>query len=285
MRPYSRSSSGYIVTKGLVNSEKDGWNFRLNNDNPAKWVVGKNGFSGGSAGFWSFNNKNAVTTIKADADFDIDTWLSTGTTTGKGMSIDTAGWTDPEASYTITVNNCIIGVKPLTVLGGGKFVCNYTPQKANGQNYPYSGAITVTNTATLAINPGKYPTTGAITLNEGTTLEVAQSGTVALGGALNLKAGAALAFNYTNRGNPVLDLTDKTVTFDEGETTNVLVKISASADKRPFAGKNVLTSGGKFTGVNVTLAEGAANWVKGIDVVDGEIVLDVKPMGTRIIVR
>ena len=286
VRPYSRSSSGYIVAKGLVNSEKDGWNFRLNNDNPAKWVVGKNGFSGGSAGFWSFNNSNAETTIKADADFDIDTWLSTGTTTGKGMSIDTAGWTDPEASYTITVNNCIIGVKPLTVLGGGKFVCNYTPQKANGQNYPYSGAITVTNTATLAINPGKYPTTGAITLNEGTTLEVAQSGTVALGGALTIKNGACLGFNYTTRNAPKLDLFGKTVTFEEGETTNLFVKITADEGKRPFAGKNVLTCGGNFSeDVALTLAEGAPDWVKGVDVVDGEIVLDVKPMGTRIIVR
>ena len=284
VRPYSQSSSGYIVTKGLVNSESSEWRFRLNNDNPAKWVVGKNGFSGGSAGFWSFNNSNAETTIKADADFDIDTWLSTGTTTGKGMSIDTAGWTDPEASYTITVNNCIIGVKPLTVLGGGKFVCNYTPQKANGQNYPYSGAITVTNTATLAINPGKYPTTGAITLNEGTTLEVAQSGTVALGGALTIKSGAALAFNYTNRGNPVLNLDGKTVTFEEAPS--VVVKISASADKRPFAGENVLTCGGNFSeDVDLTLAEGAPDWVKRVYVNGGNIAIDVKPIGTKITVR
>ena len=288
VRPYYKSSSGYIVAKGLVNSEKDGWNFRLNNDNPAKWVVGKNGFSGGSAGFWSFNNSNAETTIKADADFDIDTWLSTGTSNGKGMSIDTAGWTDPEASYTITVNNCIIGVKPLTVLGGGKFVCNYTPQNANGKNYPYSGAITVTNTATLAINPGKYPTTGAITLNEGTTLEVAQSGTVTLGGDLTLKNGACLGFNYTTRNAPALDLSGKTVTFEEGETTNVVVKITADEGKRPFAGENVLTCGGNFSeDVALTLAEeGAPDWVKRVYVNDaGNIAIDVKPLGTKITVR
>ena len=136
-----------------------------------------------------------------------------------------------------------------------------------------------------SIKPGASLGTGATTVNSGATLQVAKSGTVALGGDLTLKNGACLGFNYTTRNAPVLDLTDKTVTFDEGESPNVLVKISASADKRPFAGKNVLTSGGKFTGVTVTLAPGAPDWVKGIDVVDGEIVLDVKPMGTMIIVR
>ena len=39
-------------------------------------------------------------------------------------------------------------------------------------------------------------------------------------------------------------------------------------------------------GAKVTLAEGAPDWVKGVSVnADGEIVLDVKPKGTMIIVR
>ena len=50
-------------------------------------------------------------------------------------------------------------------------------------------------------------------------------------------------------------------------------------------GANVLTSGGAFTGVNVTLAQGYPAWVKGVSVVNGDIVLDVKPRGTFIIVR
>ena len=46
--------------------------------------------------------------------------------------------------------------------------------------------------------------------------------------------------------DPVLDLTGKTVTFDEGATTNVVVKITASEGRRGRGGVRTLTSGGKF---------------------------------------
>ena len=75
------------------------------------------------------------------------------------------------------------------------------------------------------------------------------------------------------------------MTFDEGPTTNVVVKISATAGKRGFSGNNVLTAGGKFAGVKVTLAPGSPDWALGVDVVNGEIVLDVKPLPTIIIIR
>ena len=88
------------------------------------------------------------------------------------------------------------------------------------------------------------------------------------------------------RDVPVLDLTDKTVTFDEGPTTNVVVKITADAGKRAKGGANVLTSGGKFEGVGVSIAVGAPDWVKGISVNEaGNIVLDVKPLPTIFVVR
>ena len=93
-----------------------------------------------------------------------------------------------------------------------------------------------------------------------------------------------LGFNYTTKDAPVLNLTDKTVTFDEGTTTNVVVKISTDG-KRGRGGVNALTSGGKFAGVNVTLAEGYPDWVKGVSVVDGDIVLAAKPSGFVIILK
>ena len=161
--------------------------------------------------------------------------------------------------------------------GNGKFVVNAVCAA--------TCPVTVEGDATLSINAGKKLTTGATTVNSGATLEVAKSGTVALGGDLTLKAGACLGFNYTTRNAPVLDLTDKTVTFNEGPTPNVVVKISATADKRPFAGENVLTVGGKFADVQVELAEGAPDWVKSVYVKDGNIAIDVKPIGTRIILR
>ena len=55
----------------------------------------------------------------------------------------------------------------------------------------------------------------------------------------------------------MLDVTGRTVTFDEGPTTNVVVKISA--------------------------AEGVR--AKGVSVVDGDIVLEVKRPGLMVIVK
>ncbi len=281
--PYKTASSGWIVAKGLENAETTGdkWNFRLNYSNVAKWVVGEDGFAG-TQYFWSFNNANSDTTIKADADFTIATWLSAGTSNGKGVTFDTSGRTDPAANYTITANCGFVGIKPLTVKGGGTFFCNYTPAKIANQ-VAFSGAVAVTDTATLAINTGKYPTTGAITVNSGAALRVAQSGMVTLGGNLTLKDGAVLGFNYTTKDEPVLNLENKTVTFDEDETTNVTVKV---AGVHPKAGPNVLTSGGKFADATVSLAAGAPKWVRGISVnAAGDIVLDVKPVGLMVLFR
>lgn len=285
VRPYETASAGWIVAKGLENAETsdDKWNFRLNYSNVAKWVVGEDGIAG-TQYFWSFNDGASDTTIKADADFTIATWLSAGTTKGKGITFDTSGWTDSTTSYTITADCGFVGVKPLTVKGGGTFICNYTPTKIDNHS-AYSGAVTVKDAATLAINAGKVPTTGAVTVNAGAALQVAQSGTVAPGGGLTLDNGAVLAFNYTGRAEPVLALEGKTVTFEEGETTNVTVRISADAGARAHGGKNVLTTGGKFADATVTLAEGAPSWASGITVENGEIVLSVKPVGLAVFVR
>ena len=170
------------------------------------------------------------------------------------------------------------GSPTITVSGSGTLRINKSAINAT------QPPVAVTNTATLAIKPGASLTTSAMTLNSGTTLQVAESGTVALGGDLTLKAGAMLGFNYTTRDTPVLNLTGKTVTFDEGATTNIVVKISTD-DKRGRGGVNALTSGGKFAGVNVTLAEGYPDWVKGVSVVDGDIVLDVKPSGLTVFIK
>ena len=193
---------------------------------------------------------------------------------------------DTDSGYTITINGTIFStpgsnsVNPMTVMGSGKVVCNYATL---GNSSPYNGAAMVTNTATLAINPGMSATKGEITVATNATLEVAQSGTVALAGNLTLNDGAILSFNYTNRNEPVLDVTGKTVTF--GNQSNVVVKISAADGKNAKSGNNVLTSGGAFTGVNVMLAPDAPKWARGVGVVNGEIVLDVKSLSTYIFVR
>jgi len=200
------------------------------------------------------------------------------------MNRDVTFCTDDESGTgrTITLDAITRGngtAPTITVSGSGTLRVN---KAAINTTQP---PVVVTNTATLAIKPGASLTTSALTLNAGTTLRVAESGTVALGGDLTLKAGAMLGFNYTTKGAPVLNLTDKTVTFDEGATTNVVVKISTDG-KRGRGGVYALTSGGKFAGVNVSLAEGYPDWVKGISVnADGNIVIDVKPSGLVVYIK
>ena len=145
----------------------------------------------------------------------------------------------------------------------------------------FSDGLTVSS-GTVAVNPGKRPGNSTVTVRGGATLQVAQSGTVALIGGLTLDDGAALGFNFTERRTaPVLNVTGKTVTLNG----TVAVKISAADGIRPKGGNHTLTSGGKFAGATVSLAAGAPKWVKGVSVVDGEIVLNVKSTGMMIIVN
>ena len=147
----------------------------------------------------------------------------------------------------------------------------------------FSNGLTVTNTATVAVNPGMQPGAGTVTVRNGATLKVAQSGTVALNGGLTLDDGAALGFNFTERRTvPVLDVTGKTVTLNG----SVAVKISATEGIRPKGGATVLTAGGAFTGANVSLAPGTPDWAKGVSVnAEGNIVLAVKPKGLMVFVK
>ena len=166
--------------------------------------------------------------------------------------------------------------------GKGTFVVNAVGKA--------SCAVTVhgSDGATLAINPEKKLTTGAMTVNSNATLKVAQSGTVTLGGNLTLKNNACLGFNFTGLRDTMPQLalaSGKTLSFSEGATTNITVKVSGNM---PKGGTKTLTSCGGFKGVNVRLADGAPEWVEenslNVDD-DGNIVLTVKPLMTMILVR
>ena len=175
-----------------------------------------------------------------------------------------------------------IGTGRAIVEGSGTFVVK-SPAYLSSNND--NGTWTVTAPATLALIPGANLGIGVATVNAGATLAVSESGTVAHGGALTLADGAALGFNFTQKKvAPVLDLTDKTVAVN-GE---VKVKVTAATGIRPIIKSNqfALTSGGKFTGASVALAEGSAAWVKGVSVDEnGDIVLTLKSTGIFILVR
>ena len=149
----------------------------------------------------------------------------------------------------------------------------------------FTGGLTVTDAATVAVNPGKQPGAGTVTVNNGATLQVAQSGTVALAGGLTLADGAALGFNFTEKNTtPLLNVTGKTVTLNGNK--NITVKVSAADGIRPKGGSYVLTSGGKFADATVSRGAGAPNWAGTVSVnTDGNIVLDVKSPGFMLIVK
>lgn len=199
-----------------------------------------------------------------------------------GVEINTTQYGTENVPATITLNAQYIqqntGDKlgAMTVTGCGTVLIN--------SKSTFTGGLTVSDTATVAVNPGKQPGAGTVTVNNGATLQVAQSGTVALAGGLTLADGAVLGFNFTaEQTAPVLNVTGKTVTLNGNK--NITVKVSAADGIRPKGGSYVLTSGGKFTGATVSLAADAPNWVKSVSVADGDIVLDVKPTGFILIVK
>ena len=192
------------------------------------------------------------------------------------LTIDTSDYDDPSVGHTVRSLGRIGNNGSVFVKGCGRLKFEYSSD--------FAGALTVNDTATVTFNPGcGFTRAGNATVGGSATLEVAQSGTVALGKNLSLADGAALAFNFTEKNAaPVLDVTGKTVTL--GSQGNVIVKVSAAEGVRAKGGAYALTSGGKFASANVTLAE-KPDWVKGIRIADGEIVLDAKPRGTLIFVR
>ena len=280
----SGSIAGTIEANGLVHNGNGGgfWLARNQNGSHASWAIGADGISGtklmGYTGNDNINNFSA--SITATADFTVTTPIVNRRT----LTLNPAGHVITLGTNTATSAGAIIGGSNASnvIAGPGKVVANYTIG-----TYSKNNPFTIETGATLELIPGVDLGTGLVTVQDGGTLGVAESGTVTLNGGLTLDDGATLAFNFTESANPpVLALaTGKSVIFTSGASTNIAVKVSGA---RPRGGEKILTTCGGFNtdGVNVSLAEDVPNWVKGLSVNgDGDIVLDVKPFGTIIIVR
>ena len=276
---------GAVQARGLVNNatgNSDQWAFRINSEaegEKAYWTIGDHGLSG-SRYFWT-NGSHPVEIRPLDSGFTFSTKVGINS----DVTLDTTGADGNPQTITIGdgTNGDVERSGTLNVIGTGTVVDNFSLISS----YAMSGTVNVGNLATLAVNPGKTMTTGTISVSSNATLQVAQSGTVALGGNLTLADGAILDFNFTDKAiKPVLDATGKTVTL--GEHANVVVKVTAAEGVRAFDKNNpyVLTSGGGFTGANLTLDAGSVKWAKGVSVnADGNIALEVKSFGVYILVR
>jgi hypothetical protein len=285
----TESMYGTISARGLVNNsaQKDKFSLARGYENSmARWAIGDHGISGTAR--YCIGNANGVTAyVRAEADFT----LSAGLVIYRPITFDTTG--SDGVAHTITLGTNTLSASgglfganttgAAIVAGTGKVVVNYDVDDLS----PYATSLTnpfvVTNTATLAFMSGADVGTEMVTVNGDATLEIAESGTVTFNGGLTLDDGATLAFNFTDRATlPVLAVAAGKTFAANGAVT---VKVSGA---RPKSGENILTSCGGFdaAGVSVSLAADVPNWVNGLSVNDdGNIVLDVKPVGMVIFVQ
>ena len=279
------SIAGTIEAKGLINNSSNGVFLLARNvdGSHVNWAIGADGIGGTALTGYTVdtNVKDISATITATTNFTV----STGIVNRKALTFDAAGYTITLGTNISVAAGGIIGRSgtgaSLTIKGPGRVIVNYDVDKLTTSKVcPF----VVNDTATLALMPGTDIGSGMVTVHDGSTLEIA-SGTMTLGGGLTLNDGATLAFNFTERSvTPQIAIADgKTL------TVNGAVKVKIAEDSlRPTVGKKVLTTCGGFDaeGVTVSLAAGAPKWVSGLSVNDdGNIVLDVKPMGMLIIFR
>ena len=281
---------GSICVKGLVNDTSSSDVFYLvqkDKDRVANWQIGEGGISG-SKRFILGHSGGGRVTITATADFAVSADIvqySKLTLIPNGHKI-TLG-TDVARHEGGILGGGANGLT--TVSGPGKVVVNYDVTKLTSYTGSQPNAFKVASGGTLAIVSGANTSVstdnkGMITVESGATLEVAGSGTVKLGCNHKFEDQAILKFNFTRRKEaPILNLADKTVEF--GNNKSIKVSLSGVRPVFNFGGRWVLTTGGKFADVAVDLVKKSPDWVLGVGVENGEIYANIKPEGTRIVVR
>ena len=279
-----------VRANGLVHaaSTKDSHIFKLNNGSDVATntvVLGSGGLSfrdnrGTASSCYPYFQIDSGKAVKLASSAD---WsFGANPVSGKDLclelagavTVDTSDYDNRMVAHTVRAIGRIGAGGKMTVVGCGRLVFEHYSDFYN---------LYVQDTATVACNDGCSLTRAAVDVASGATFEVAESGTATVGGNLSLADGATLAFNFTNRTTaPTLAIASgKTVTA----SGTVKVKVSGIW---PKGGTYPLTSGGGFAGVAVALDEtDKPKWAAGVSVDEttGNIVLEVKPRGTAIIVR
>ena len=281
VNPTVHTSSGCLVVNSLKLNVEHHTNLYSTKDGAAqKWVIGNGGISG-VGGIWCRSNSNNDSIFQPNtSDFTVDAWTVVREAVDSHKLL-TTGFGDA-LPHVITLNGGFSDNGKVIVAGTGKVVVNHVTEAYGGKE-AYSGAVSVTDTATLAINAGKKLTSGEITIASGAAFEVAQSGTVDLGGNLMLQDGAILAFNFSRATTPSLNINGKTLTAP----STVKIRISSKEKVHPRGGLHLLTTGGGFAGKTLAPADGEyPKWVNSISVNDdGNIVADMEPAGFCISIR
>lgn len=245
-----------------------------------KWVRSC-GWAGDGASEWGAGNYRV---FKEDAEvpsagavasgigFTKDTTLGGGTLTlGDGGIFASEG-------VVATVEASLSG--NLGVYGPGRAVLSAASSSVGALHLGEGATLVVTNGATLTVGSAALAGDAAFFVEAGGTLGVSGTGAALTGGPVALSDGAALLFNFTECATaPVLSGTAVTV---DGSSVNV--KVTSAEGLRPNGGIYRLTSGIDFTGKTVSLVD-PPQWVKDARIVDGDIVLEIKPTGLMLIVR
>ncbi len=230
--------------------------------------------------------ENATVTVFSSADYAIaenpyrsDHFAFNINSASSEVVFDTSDYDERESGRdvprTITAAGGLRGGGKVKVVGCGTlaFVTAYSD---------FRGGLAVHESATVAVDAGCIPGTGAVALNDASTLKVAQSGTVALAGALKMADGAVLAFNFTDKAvAPMLKLAS-------GTTAPATVNVRLSCDKGatpPAGGEYQLTSGYDFTGKSINV-ENRPPWAASV-LVDksGNLVMRAKVPALKLYIR
>ena len=269
---YSPGSTGTVKAGGFVNKDPNAvFSLCGNHATPIKLAVGAEGFTSAVKGFSQYSESNGELTIQAVEDFAIASQIEALAP----LKFLTTG--ENGERLTITANHRIENHNLLTIAGTGTFVAN----TALNTTWTHSGSVSVTDTATLAVNPGKALTQGAITVGSSATLAVPMTGSVTIPSAVTLNGGAVLSFNFTSS-----DEAPKFV-FAKGATASDTVKVKASAEEgiqpRKVEGKWLIAEG--VSGTFELDEETKPTWADGVSVEGGNLYLDVKAPGLTLSVR
>ena len=270
----SGSASGVIAARGFTTSAANGIVFHPKDVSGATLVIGSDGL-GGTGNYYV--QKSLSSTLKPSADYAINAPINSAASYSPTLTIGTSDYFDSAVGRTITVNKVIGKKYLLNVNGNGMILFNSVSTFAQG--------VSVLDSATLAVNPGMRPGNGPVRMNGTSTLKVAQSGTVTLVGNLTLAEDATLAFNFTERREaPTLALASgKTATLP----TTLKVKVSAADGVgRPSSSRaHTLTANFAIPDGTVVTVVDPPDWVDAVNVIDGNIVLTVKPKCFMVIVK
>jgi len=280
------SIPGTISCKGIVNNcGSSGDRFYLvrgKSNTLANWLVGEDGISG-SKRFLIGNYNNSHANISARTNFTV----SADIVQQSNLTLDTAGHVVTLGTDTSAKSGGILGGAAnglTTVTGTGKVVVDYNVNDLSSSASSRTNVFSVATGATLTLNPGANIGFGTLTVQEGATLEI-QSGTTTFGN-LTVEENAILGFNFTDRR-----VVPQLALYDGAEVTALdpfTVKVSGTV--WPSGGEKQLTTCGGFDGIPLTLSAvgDAARWAKQENLsgnADGDIVLNVRPMGTIILFK